>query len=315
MKSRESSVPLRLLAAVIDLGTNAARLAMASLDESGNLVSRGRWRELVRLGEGLAATGELSRPAMERGLEALKKFWKIIEEHSIDRLDVLATSALREASNGGEFIAEAKKLGILLRIISADEEARLALAGVVGSIEDFPEEALVFDIGGGSIELIRSQQGRVGAVVSIPAGVVYLTERYLRDIPTPPEQVSVCAGQIRQMLDNIKKDQLKIEISSLIGCGGAVALAWFVREGIVGNLGINGELMTFKEIGAWVKKFSALNVEERGSLPGFEVGREDVALAGLIFVEEIFKWTEKSSFRVSTGGVREGRLSELLQIL
>ena len=83
----------------------------------------------------------------------------------------------------------------------------------------------------------------------------------------------------------------------------------------MGNLGINGELMTFKEIGAWVRKFSALNVEKRGSLPGFEVGREDVALAGLFFVEEIFKWTEKYSFRVSTGGVREGRLSELLQIL
>ena len=229
------------LAAVVDLGTNAARLVMATLDESGKLVSRGRWRELIRLGEGLSESGKLSNEAMDRGFATLRRFSKIIEEKSVDRMDAVATSALRDASNGAEFIAGAKKLGIPLRVISAEEEARLALAGVMASLDERAGEFVVFDIGGGSLEIIQPRRGQLSDMVSLPAGVVYLTEQYLWDIPTPPGQVKACAARIRCMLGDIHLEDFGV--ASLIGCGVVVALAWFVRGGAPGLEGINGSAL------------------------------------------------------------------------
>lgn len=307
---------VRPLAAVVDLGTNAARLAMATLDESGKLVPKGRWRELIRLGEGLSESGKLSDDAMRRGIGTLRRFLEIIEENSADKVDAVATSALRDASNGAEFIAGAKELGIPLRVISAEEEARLALAGVMASMDERAGEIVVFDIGGGSLEIIHSRGGPVSGMVSLPAGVVYLTEHYLRDIPTPPDQVEACAARVCGMLGNVRPGEIPLEdlsAASLIGCGGVVALAWFVRGGAPGLEGIGGSALERGEIGEWVLRFSRLSFEERRALPGFEPGREDVALAILIVVREIMGWLSKSTLQVSTGGVREGRLLELLR--
>ncbi len=307
---------VRPLAAVVDLGTNAARLAMATLGESGKLVPKGRWRELIRLGEGLSESGKLSDEAMGRGLDTLRRFLEIIEENSADKVDAVATSALRDASNGAEFIAGARKLGIPLRVISAEEEARLALAGVMASLDERVGEIVVFDIGGGSLEIIQPRRGQLSGMVSLPAGVVYLTEHYLRDIPTPPGQVEACAARIRRMLGDVPLGDISLEdlgAASLIGCGGVVALAWFVRGGAPGLEEIGGSALERGEIVEWVRRFSRLGFEERRALPGFEPGREDVALAGLIVVREIMGWLAKSALRVSTGGVREGRLLEMLR--
>lgn len=303
----------RPVAAVVDLGTNAARLAMASLDESGRLVSRGRWRELIRLGEGLDATGKLSDTAIERGLDTLKYFSRIIEERGVEILDAVATSALRDASNGEEFIFDAMRSGIPLRVISAEEEARLALSGVVYSLGEFPAMALVFDIGGGSLELIQAKERRISKMVSLPAGVVYLTERYLRDMPTATGDIDECAWAIREILKEASDNGIVPEELPLIGCGGIVALAWFIRRGVAGDEGIAGTILSEEEFGRWISEFGAMDKEMRGALPGFEPGREDVALAGLIIVKEIFRWSGQTTLQVSTGGVREGRLLELLR--
>lgn len=304
--------PDRPIAAVVDLGTNAVRLAMASLDDSGSLVPRGRWRELIRLGEGLDQTGKLSNEAMERGLNTLRRFSQIIEEKNVEFLDAVGTSALREASNGEEFISKAVNLGIPLRTIPPGEEARLALAGVVSTLDDFPDPAVVFDVGGGSLELIRAEDERMAKMVSVPAGVVYLTERYLSEMPTAGGKTDDCAKNVRYMLEEASARERTPNTMPVVGCGGAVALAWFIRGGIIGNMGINGTILTIGEFDGWIPRFAALDKEARRALPGFEAGREDIALAGLIVVREILRWAGQSAVRVSTGGLREGRLLELL---
>ncbi len=305
--------PDRPIAAVVDLGTNAARLAMASLDESGRLVSEGRWRELIRLGEGLEATGRLSDAAVGRGLDTLRKFSRIIGEREVEILDAVATSAIRDASNGEAFIAEAVRLGIPLRVIPAEEEARLALAGVVHSLGDFPGSALVFDIGGGSLELIQAEEGRISKMVSLPAGVVYLTERFLGEMPTAGGKIDLCAREIRGMLEEASGRGIVPEDMPLIGCGGVIALAWFIRGGVTGEAGMTGTSLSRDEFDRWVPAFAAMDKGARRAIPGFEPGREDVALAGLIIVREILRWAGQTALRVSTGGVREGRLLELLR--
>ena len=302
--------PGRPLAAVVDLGTNAARLAMASLGPSGELVPQGRWRELIRLGQGVAQTGVLSREAMERGLATLRRFAALIEEHEVDVFDAVATSALREAANRGEFLARAREAGILLRVIPADEEARLALAGVWTSLSPPPPKAVVFDIGGGSLEVSVAEGGRPLESASIGAGVVYLTERHLRAIPTPSKQVEVCAQAVREMLSGVSAAPPAGETLPLIGCGGVVALAGFIGAGTTGR--INGRRLGLAEVEGWIPRFAGLDFAARRVLPGFETGREDVALACLIVAREVLRWAGREAFRVSTGGVREGRLRELL---
>ena len=306
----ESSAPL---AAVVDLGTNAARLALATLDDAGRLESRGRWRELIRLGEGVRETGFLSESAMERGLECLSRFAQIIREHRVTLVDALATSALREAQNADVFIARALELGIAMRVIPPEEEARLALAGVFAGEGYRPEHALVFDVGGGSLEVILSERGEVREMVSLPAGVVYLTERYLKTMPTPDEQVQACSLAVEEMLADVDFGEEALAEIPFIGCGGVVALAWFVTEGAPPGGRIDGLSLPGTFFDEWVERFAGLTYEQRRELRGFESGREDVALAGLIVVRALLRWGRKMELGVSTGGVREGRLGELLK--
>lgn len=304
----------RPLAAVVDLGTNAARLAMAYLDAEGRLVPHGRWRELIRLGEGVAASKRISPEAFRRGLDCLKRFAQVIAEEPVDHLDAIATSALRDAVNGREFLAAAHEAGIPLRVISAEEEAQLALAGALSSLGGIPRRAVVFDIGGGSLELIRTEErALVVEMASLPAGVVYLTERYLQEMPTPMEKVAACAAEVRRLLDESGFSVPVDGVVPLIGCGGVVALAWFMREGPEDPQGVGGLELTREEISGWIPRFAGLGHSGRTALEGFEPGREDVALAGLIVVREVLEKLERGAFCVSTGGVREGRLLEMLK--
>ncbi|MDE0330437.1 MAG: hypothetical protein OXL41_01075 [Nitrospinae bacterium] len=306
----DASAPL---AAVVDLGTNAARLALATLDEAGRLESRGRWRELIRLGEGVRETGLLSESAMERGLACLSRFSQIIEINSVDIVDALATSALREARNADVFIARASQLGIAMRVIPPEEEARLALAGVFAGEARRPERALVFDVGGGSLEVILAESGEVREMASLPAGVVYLTERYLKTMPTPVEQVQACAEAVEEMLADIDFGEAPLPEIPFVGCGGVVALAWFLTEGAPQGGRVDGLSLPASFFEEWVDRFAGLAYEERRELPGFESGREDVALAGLIVARTLLRWGRKEALGVSSGGVREGRLLELLR--
>jgi exopolyphosphatase/guanosine-5'-triphosphate,3'-diphosphate pyrophosphatase len=247
---------------------------------------------------------------MDRGIATLRRFAALITEHQVDVLDAIGTSALREAANREEFLVRACEAGIPLRVIPADEEARLALAGVWASLAPPPPKAGVFDIGGGSLEVILAEGAKPLESASVGAGVVYLTERHLRDIPTPAGQVEACAQAVRAMLGSIPS-ALPAEASlPLIGCGGVVALAGFIGAGLAG--GINGRVMSLSEFEGWIPRFAGLDWAGRRLLPGFETGREDVALAGLIVAREVLLWTGRDVFRVSTGGVREGRLLELL---
>ena len=306
----ESSAPL---AAVVDLGTNAARLALATLDDAGRLESRGRWRELIRLGEGVRETGVLSESAMERGLACLSRFAQIIEKNGVGLMDGLATSALREAQNADEFVARALQLGVSMRVIPAEEEARLALAGVFADEKAKPERALVFDVGGGSLEVILSERGEVQKMASLPVGVVYLTERHLKHMPTPDEQVQACSEAVEKMLADIDFAGAELAGIPFIGCGGVVALAWFLTEGAPPGGRIDGVSLLSSFFEGWVNRFAGLTYEGRRELAGFEPGREDVALAGLIVVRALMRWGRKKELGVSTGGVREGRLLELLR--
>src|SRR6185437_13284020 len=181
-RRRRQRRPLRV--AALDLGTNNCRLLIAAPKRNGEMHIIDSFSRIVRLGEGVAATGELSPAAIERTIAALKVFAEHIRAKDVDRVRAIATEACRRASNTSVLVERARKeAGIELSVITTDEEARLAAMGCAPLIDPKAEGALIFDIGGGSTEVIwmRRDAGGVAHVIasqSEPVGVVALADEW-----------------------------------------------------------------------------------------------------------------------------------------
>ena len=177
--------------AVIDLGTNTTRLLVADV-LNGSVAELDRRTTITRLGEGVDATGRLGAPAIERVSNALAEYRAAIDELGASRTVAVATSAVRDASNGDDFRAHVKRAyGIDVRTISGDEEARLTFLGATGARPKTSQPAMVLDIGGGSTEVVVGVPGSEPDFhVSTQAGAVRQTERHLADDPPTQAQIS-----------------------------------------------------------------------------------------------------------------------------
>ncbi|HEU5049187.1 MAG TPA: hypothetical protein VFU00_02620, partial [Gemmatimonadales bacterium] len=168
--------------AAIDVGSNSIRLLVADYDASTGLSVIDEVRDQPRLAQGLATTGRLDEAAMQHALQVLARMREICERRGVERISAVATSAVREASNGEEFIRRAQEsVGIPLRIIDGNTEAALSYRSVAHHFNLDASRTLVADIGGGSLELIGAVRGVVEATASLPLGAVRLTELYLAE--------------------------------------------------------------------------------------------------------------------------------------
>jgi exopolyphosphatase / guanosine-5'-triphosphate,3'-diphosphate pyrophosphatase len=188
--------------AVVDLGTNTTRLLVADVVD-GRVHELDRRNTVTRLGEGVDAGGKLRDAAMERVFSALEEYKQAIDELGAERTVAVATSAVRDASNGEGFREELRKrFGIDARIISGDEEARLTFAGATSERENAGDPVLVLDIGGGSTEFVVGRSGEAPSFhVSTQSGSVRQTERHISDDPPPPEQVEALAADVRGIIE------------------------------------------------------------------------------------------------------------------
>jgi exopolyphosphatase/guanosine-5'-triphosphate,3'-diphosphate pyrophosphatase len=180
--------------AAVDCGTNSLRLLIADLDADGNLVERERRTEIVRLGQGVDATGEFHPDALRRTFAVVEAYAERIEAAGVpvDRIHFVATSAARDARNREEFFTGVlDRLGVMPDVISGDREARLSFAGALSGVRVTAEPVLVMDIGGGSTELIvGSAVGTMASAVSLDIGSVRMTERFLKAGPPTPAAVA-----------------------------------------------------------------------------------------------------------------------------
>jgi len=206
--------------AVVDLGTNTTRLLVADVRD-GHVEEVTRRNTVTRLGENVDSGGELLDGAMERVFNALADYRQAIDELEAERTVAVATSAVRDASNGGCFQKELReRYGIDARIISGDEEARLTFAGATAERPNGRHPVLVLDIGGGSTEFVVGRSGEDPSFhVSTQAGSVRQTERHIRDDPPPREQVDALASDVRSIIEA----QVPVDIRSGVRAGVAVA--------------------------------------------------------------------------------------------
>ena len=179
--------------AAIDCGTNSIRLLIAEPDDSGGLRDLDRRLEIVRLGQGVDATGEFHPDALQRTFAAVDHYAELIEkaEVPVENVQFVATSASRDAKNRDSFFAGIKqRLGVLPDVISGETEARLSFIGALSRVTPEGEPVLVMDIGGGSTELITGgAAGKMRSAISLDIGSVRVTERFLKQNPVADDDL------------------------------------------------------------------------------------------------------------------------------
>lgn len=290
--------------AAIDVGSNTVLLTVAEYDPDAGLVVIEEGEDQPRLGAGLSATGQLSDGAIRRALETLTAMRDVCKRHGVQRIAAVATAAVRDARNGAEFVERARALGIPLRIISPETEAALSYRSAA---HHFPggKRQLVADIGGGSLELIGANHGRVELSRSLPLGAVRLTELGL-----PLDQLR---GHIRRELSG-PVPLAEWAGSTVIGSGGtfatlaSIALA---RRGSAGRA-VHGTAVSTEEVDQLLGMLTGLSPEQRRQTPGLRAERADIIEAGLAVVAELLEAVGADDVTVSGFGLRDGLLLEMV---
>jgi exopolyphosphatase / guanosine-5'-triphosphate,3'-diphosphate pyrophosphatase len=320
---RERRAPVRTSYGALDLGTNNCRLLVARPTEDGFTVVDA-FSRVVRLGEGLAASGRLSDAAQDRAVAALAVCADKLRRRRVSLARSVATEACRRAANGRHFIERVRReTGIALEVISPEEEARLAMLGCHRLLEPGDGPALIFDIGGGSTELvlIDTEGGgppRIRCWWSAPWGVVSLTESEGRDFKDASERAAGFGRMkervrhaFRRFSELLPEDRTDIR---LLGTSGTVTTLASVHLALPAydRNAVDGLLMPaqkMREINAMV---SSMSFEERARLPCIGADRADLVVAGCAILEAIMDIWPAPVLGVADRGIREGILRALM---
>ncbi len=303
--------------AVIDLGSNSWRLVVFTYGTGNSVPSTPWWKrtdelyETVRIGAGLAASGRLSKEAMDRGLETLDVFRRFCVAEGIARKDVfpVATSAIRDASNGREFLARARDAsGLKIEVISGEDEAFYGYVAAVNT--STLTDGVVLELGGGSLQLIRVSDRHATELTSFPLGAVRLTEEFLpgsgsakkKDLQRVRKHVREALAELDWLLESSPPTP------RLVGLGGAVRNLAAAAQPVVEQLdiGVQGFVITPGMISGLVDTLAGLSVDERGSVAGIKPGRGDIILAAALVLETVLEIAGFDGLEVTEASLRDG---------
>lgn len=316
----------RAIFSAIDLGTNNCRLLIARPTQYGFRVVDA-FSRIVRLGEGLGRDGSLCDAAIERAVDALKICADKIDRRSVTGMRHVATQACRIAANTTQFINTIKaETGLEIEVISPAEEARLAVMGCQSLISRSNKYALVFDIGGGSTELIwvkmrQNRQAEIHSWMSIPWGVVNLSEHYGAGTDTDPavytQMVDEVIGHLAafEEIEGINRLASRHRVQFLGTSGTVTTLASlhlklprYMRDKV------DGAWMKSHEIRSLSRSVAAMSIEERASQPCIGSERADLVVAGCAILDAILSTWSVPGLRVADRGIREGILRGLMGV-
>lgn len=305
----------------LDLGTNNCRLLIARPAPNGFGVVDA-FSRIVRLGEGASLSGALSEEAMSRTINALRvcsnklKWWKV------SRTRLIATEACRMASNGEEFIRRVgSETGLELEIVDRETEAKLAAAGAAPLIASDARQVVVFDIGGGSTELMwlrTDQKGyRIEAWTSLPAGVVTIAERF-GGVSVDEACFAAMRAHVRPLMRSFEQrasGELGLSAPDhLLGTSGTVTTVCGIRLGLkrYDRARVDGSWLKSQDVADVTARLLAMDYEERAQSPCIGKERADLVLAGCAILEEIRSVWPVEWLRVADRGLREGLLTMMM---
>jgi len=303
--------------AVVDLGTNTCRLFLAEVTE-GAVKQAARVTTVVRLGQGVDETGWLHEDAVARTHACLSGYAPLISDYGPERSLLLATSVLRDARDGKQFLKAMRyEFGLPWRILSGEEEGGLAFRGGTSWLtRPAPDPLLLVDIGGGSTEFAVGTAGRPPAFVrSLDVGVVRLTERFFHADPPPAAEVAALAGHVAAAVEAGVPAELRAAVRGAVGVAGTYTTLVASKLGMTEYDAalVQGHVLSLGDIEAAVGRFAAMTSAERGRLPGIQPGREDVILAGALIAGEALRAFGLDAVSVSEADLLEGAAQALAE--
>lgn len=302
--------------AAIDIGSNSIRQIIADVSAEGAIQVVDEMKAAPRLAAGLAATGALSETSIRAALESLDRMATLARQLGAERIDAVATSAVRDASNAAQFLAEIQRAtGLRVRVLDGDEEARLSFRSAVAHFDMGVGRTVVVDIGGGSLELALSAEGVIERLGSMPFGAIRLTEEYFSDGITP----KAVRRLRRAVADGIKAVLPRRDWrgAQLIGSGGTftnLAGIYLSRQGILTARSVHAAHIPRADLEHILDMLADMTADERREVPGLNPERADIIVAGIAVAAEVLRRLESRDIVVSRYGIREGLLLEAARV-
>ncbi len=301
--------------AAIDIGTNSFRCLIAEVDPQEGFRILDDEKAQVRLGEGLNQTGEISPAAQQRAIEALQRMCGIVTGLGATMVEVVATSAVRKASNRKEFLAAVKQATDLdIRVIDGEIEAELATLSVHHNFAMDKQRFAVADIGGGSVEIVIASGRHTETVTSLELGAVFLTEKFIHNDPPIEQELKLLRKHIRKALKKAGIGK-ELPVSSLIGSGGTMTNIGAMVMAMRGEQyeTVHRYEVLHSEVIHLLAMLTRKKQKDRQNIPGLSPERADIILAGMILTDELLRKTHTNLLRINAKGIREGLILQSLQ--
>ncbi len=304
----------RIIAA-IDLGTNSLHMVVVKIDPTLPAFSIiAREKETVRLGDRNLTTGELKPEIIEKAIAALGRFQEVAKTINAETIIAVATSAVREAPNGKDFLHTIEtELGLSVNLISGQEEARRIYLGVLSGMEFNNQPHTIIDIGGGSTELILGDSQQARTLTSTKVGAVRLTGELITTDPISTTEFQYLQAYARGMLERSVEEILANlesgESPRLVGTAGTIETLAMIhareKSGAIPST-LNGYQFSFKDLQELVNRLRKLSNSERAEIPGMPEKRPEVILAGAVILQEAMTLLGSESVTVCERSLREG---------
>ena len=296
--------------AAIDIGTNSLHMIVVRVRPDLSFEVIDREKEMVRLGAGGLDGRALTPEAMQAALQVLSKFRRLAESHTVDHIVAVATSAVREAENGGEFLKTvAAETSIRPRVISGTEEARLIHMAAAYGVGAAGEVLVVIDIGGGSVEITRGAGPAMESGRSFKLGVIRLTERFVKSDPISPREerklVRHIDADVGEHIERIKRagfDRV-VGTSGTILSLGAIAAGHHSRGGVAT---LRNRRVSAKQLHRVRRTMTSIGLEKRVRVPGLEPRRADLSPAGAVLLDTLVRRLGAEEFTLCDLSLREG---------
>jgi len=301
--------------AAIDIGTNSIRCIVVEVEANDKIRIVGDEKAQVRLGEGLYASGKISREAWVRAEDALQRMVMIAQGLGVDVIEAVATSAVRQAKNGDRFLREMQQLaGLDIQLISGDEEARLAALSARYNFDLDGSRYAVIDIGGGSVEVITGVGGHLSEINSLDLGAVYLTETFQGSDPLTDQQFKLLRKHIRRELKH-KAPGGGLPISAVIGSGGTLTNIGSMVMAMRGEKfdSVHRYEILRSEVVHLLAMLRRKDLKAREATPGLDPTRADIIVAGITVTNELLRHFGCNLLRINHKGIREGLILTSLE--
>jgi exopolyphosphatase/guanosine-5'-triphosphate,3'-diphosphate pyrophosphatase len=295
--------------AAIDIGTNSVHMIVVQVRPDLSFEVVDREKDMVRLGAGGLDGRSLTPSAMAAALQTLAKFKRIADSHKVDEIVAAATSATREADNGGDFIAEVdRQTGIRIRVISGTEEARLIHMAAGYGVDVGGSTAVVIDIGGGSVEVTLGTATQLTVGKSFKTGVIRLTERFVKTDPLAGRDERRLVKHLTREMGGYLDQVAARGFDRVIGTSGTILSlgAMAAAQGGQPPDDLRNRRVSTRALHRLRKALVAANIEERLAMPGLDPRRADLSVAGSVLLDTIVRRLGADEFTLCDLALREG---------